>query len=122
MIGKPASCCDLDCSYIIYNSSIFMIRFGSMRNLKIQAGFEPVETGKDKYNKLKVKEQLIDIYIRKGGKAKNIELKKMPNLPNISTIIRLFETKNMKTVWEEIKKRLSLIKFHSIKLTSLHPV
>jgi hypothetical protein len=105
-IGKAvqgASSTDLDSEADIYNSDVFTSRFGSMKELRIKAGFNPGQSYGKKYSKEEITRLLITVYKRKGRIPSNSELKKIISTPSLSTIQRYFKTTKMSDVWKEIR-------------------
>lgn len=102
-IGKEASTEDLQNSNEIYNSGIFIIRFGSMKNLKKEAGFQVIDRNNEIYNKEDIKNKLIQLYKKKGSRLTVQELKANNELPSYTTILIKFNTTKLVDVWKEIE-------------------
>lgn len=108
-IGKPASFEDLTNSDEIYNPGVFIIRFGSMKNLKKEAGFEMIEKNSEIYKKEDVKNRLILLYKKKGGRLTVEEINADDQLPAYTTVLIKFQTTKIGIVWEEIESELEVV-------------
>jgi len=106
-IGKPASGLDLSKSSAIYHSGVFVIRFGSMKNLKKEAGFKIIDKNQEIYKKEDIKNKLIQLYKKKGGRLKVKEIKADNELPCYTTILIKFRTTKIVEVWEEIESSIA---------------
>ncbi|NMA58612.1 MAG: hypothetical protein GX954_07855 [Clostridium cochlearium] len=109
-IGKPASCTDLAKSKEIYNPGVFLIRFGSMKDLKEEAGFPPIITNKTEYTKKGIKNILKERYLEVGRRLTAEEIKLDNRLPAHATILRKFQTTKMEDIWKEIELSIWLTK------------
>lgn len=109
-IGKPASCTDLAKSKEIYNPGVFLIRFGSMKDLKEEAGFPPIITNKTEYTKKGIKNILKERYLEIGRRLTVEEIKLDNRLPAHATILRKFQTTKMEDIWKEIELSIWLTK------------
>lgn len=101
-IGHPATHTELDESSEIYNSNIFVIRFGGLNELREIIGYETHASSKRKYSKEILLDKLISIY-HTHGKLTNKELNKI--IPT-TTILRYFKTTKMSVVWDEVMKSI----------------
>jgi hypothetical protein len=105
-IGKPASCLDLEKSNEIYNPGVFTIRFGSMNNLKKEAGFQIIYGNSEIYSKEDIRNKLIELHKKKGGRLTIKEIKAENELPGLITILSKFNTTKILDVWEEIESSI----------------
>ena len=103
---KPASYRELEDSNEIYNANIFRIRFGGMKGLKKEAGFQINDNNNNKYTKEEIKEILKKLYIENNGRLKVKELCNNKELPVLATILTYFKTTKISDVWNEIEKEL----------------
>lgn len=100
-LGVSASRKELDKSEEIYNADVFIIRFGSMYDLKKVAGFKPIKHY-IKYTKENIEVILLNEYNKKGRILTNKEISKIKDIPAVSTILRHFHTTKMSVVWKKI--------------------
>ncbi|MEA5008758.1 hypothetical protein [Clostridium tyrobutyricum] len=106
-LGRVATTQNLNESKKIYNAAIFTIRFGSMANLRILAGYEPyIRQHYQKYTKFKILDILKQKYIKFKRPLTIEEIRNDEDIPNHITILRYFKTTSMKTVWKEIEQEL----------------
>lgn len=103
-LGHPATIKDLDTSDEIYNSDVFVTRFGSINELRKICGFTPGKSRK-KYTKEEIKNKLIQVYKENGGRISQKQLSKI--IPQ-STVLRYFKTTRLSDVWDEIEKELEM--------------
>ncbi|MBP3038053.1 hypothetical protein J9303_00840 [Bacillaceae bacterium Marseille-Q3522] len=105
-IGKLASIPDLDSSNEIYNADVFIIRFGTMGDLKKEAlkilKFDENIYSKRKYTREEILEKLIKIW-NEHGKLPAKQLSEIEDLPSISSILRHMNCTSLDDVWEEVK-------------------
>lgn len=106
-LGRPATSTDLNNSKEIYNADVFAIRFGGMSNLKKLAGFKERRKKEKKYTKEKIKGLLIQEYLKKPGRLKDVEIKENKNLPSLKTILIHFRTTKTSVIWDEIEDEIS---------------
>lgn len=106
-IGKPASWLDLEKSSNIYNPGVFTIRFGGIKDLKREAGFEVIDKNNEIYNKKEIQNKLIQLYKEKGKRLSVKEIKESLELPCLATILRKYKTTKISEVWEEIESRIA---------------
>lgn len=106
-IGKPASWLDLEKSSNIYNPGVFTIRFGGMKDLKREAGFEVINKNNEIYNKKDIQNKLIQLYKEKGKRLSVKEINESLELPCLATILRKYKTTKISEVWEEIESRIA---------------
>lgn len=67
---------------------VYIYRFGSINNLRVLAGFKPVERGRRRYTKNEIIELLKMEIEKKNGRITYNDIKNNPNLPSLSTILR----------------------------------
>ena len=104
-IGKVASAKDLNNDKEVYNSGVFIIRFGSMQELQQLAGLTPnFNANKSRYNKVLITEMLIKAYKKYGRKLTTKEIKHNKELPDLNTILKYFKTTKISVVWLEIMR------------------
>lgn len=99
-IGKEnsgATVADLDNSDEIYNSGVFLNRFGGMTELRRKLGLKTKRDYHTTYTKDDIEKSLKSI-----GRISIPELKRKENIPAITTILRLFGKTSMSDVWNEI--------------------
>lgn len=97
-----ASSLQLRLSKQIYDSNVFVTRFGSMNELRVKAGYLPLQKGHKKYTKEGLVKALKDVYKKNNGRITNKELAKTMSL---STLLRYFNTTKISDVWNEVEKR-----------------
>ncbi len=89
----------------IYKKNTLISRFGSMNDLRREAGFVVKNETYNKYTKEKIKTELYKEYKKKRRKLNNEEIKKNERLPGVSTIMRKLQVTGMAQVWEEVLKK-----------------
>lgn len=100
-LGRAATTIDLDNSKKLYNSAVYITRFGNMKNLTMLAGFE-TRRRKPLYNKRDVNIVLKNLYEKYGRKLTLAELKKEKVVPSINTMMRLYQTTKFSEIWKEV--------------------
>jgi hypothetical protein len=96
--GAPSRA--LDESTEIYNSDVFLIRFGSMNELKLACGFEALTKSKKQLTTEKIQALLIEEYKLLSRKPTIEEIRNNKNLPSPTTIMRYFKSTSFKKVWQ----------------------
>lgn len=96
---------DLDSSKDIYNSDVFVTRFGSMNELRQKVGFTQIIRSSKKYTKKQLLIELRELYKKNNGRLKVKELSKK-STTCATTILRYFHTTKMEKVWVEVEKTL----------------
>ncbi|MCP4180323.1 MAG: hypothetical protein GY756_21375 [bacterium] len=99
-----ATTIDLNNSDEIYGNNVFLIRFGTMTNLRKEAGFFVEWERKNKYTKKQLTTILLKEKKKYGRRLTFLEINENPNLPNGHTILRYFRTTKITEVWQEIEK------------------
>ncbi|MCT6925414.1 hypothetical protein [Metasolibacillus sp.] len=103
-IGRIPTTDDLDHSSDIYNSDVFIVRFGTMNRLRDLANVPKIKkTRLSLITKKEVEEELKRIY-KKFGKVTYKELENLSEYP-VTTIFRKFNKTNMEDVWNEIHEK-----------------
>jgi hypothetical protein len=96
--GAPSKA--LDESSGIYNSDVFLIRFGSMNELKVACGFESSTKNKKQFTTEKIRSLLIKEYELLNRKPTIEEIRLNKNLPSPTTIMRYFKSSSFERIWE----------------------
>lgn len=105
LIGRfehGATANDLDGSKLIYGSTVFILRFGSINNLRVLAGFKTIKTRSVMYTREGLKDMLLEECARAGHRLSNREIDESERLPALITVLRKFRSTNMSNVWKEI--------------------
>ncbi|MFJ7954194.1 hypothetical protein ACIQZG_22080 [Lysinibacillus sp. NPDC096418] len=104
-LGRVPTPADLDRSDEIYNSDVFLIRFGTMSNIRRLTGVPQIKiTKEDLITKEAIKQDLISIY-KEFGRVTNRRLKELSEY-EISYIYKCFDTRKLNDIWMEIEKEL----------------
>lgn len=104
-LGRIPTANDLNNSTDIYNSDVFIVRFGTMNRLRDLANVPKIKkTRASLITKEEVQDELKHIY-RKFGKVTYKELEYLSEYP-ITTIFRKFNKTNMEDVWSEIREKI----------------
>lgn len=102
-IGKVASYDDLNYYNSTANAGSYSVRFGGMRGLKKSLGIKPSPNGpKEKYSKDILVQLMLEESKKLGRRLTVKEISENNNLPSYATILKYFNTTNIKNVWQEI--------------------
>jgi hypothetical protein len=94
----------LDKSKEIYSSDVFIVRFGSINELRQACGYKEVIRVKKKFCMEEIKTSLLNEYNKLHRVPTNDEINSNNKLPSLTTILRCFKTTSMDEVWKTILK------------------
>lgn len=100
-IGKIPTKIDLDSSDEIYNSDVFVVRFGGLNPLRRLAGFKEYNTGGVRRSKDDVIKLL---KVARQEKGRRLSATEVNSIVPKSSLYRLFQTSKINEVWDEVER------------------
>ncbi|MCK7559341.1 hypothetical protein MKQ70_32000 [Chitinophaga sedimenti] len=98
--GAPSTA--LDSSKEISSSDVYLLRFGTMDQLRLECGFQPLEKRQHKFTKEQITEKLLAAYAKKGKILTSREVNADPALPSLSSLLRYFKVTCLSAVWRDV--------------------
>lgn len=107
-VGEPATINDIVRFSKKYKLSVFLKVFGSINDLRKEAGYREIHKGPGKqFTKKQILEKLIIECKKKGRHLTTKEIDKNINLPCYETILRYFKADSLSDVWKAIDSILA---------------
>lgn len=101
--GVGATSKQLNNSDKIYRAEVFALRFGSLNDLRKQAGFPVILSAKKNYSQKEIMRKLKQRKKELGRIPTKQELKETPGIPSLGTILRYFKSTSFSEVWKQIE-------------------
>lgn len=105
-IGRPATYDDIINSNEMHHPGVYMMRFGSMGELKAKAGYNTKVKSYLEEDKERIKYALKKLYVERDRRLTIEEINKSKKLPHSTTIMRKFHTTKINDVWSEIEEEM----------------